>query len=95
LTGGVNFDDKKIVLTKAVSEVKDAAGNVVTPASAEVAVEWGKFVTVTIEFLVVAFVMFMVIKSINSMKKKEEAAPPPGPSNEEKLLMEIRDALKK
>ncbi|MEZ4806171.1 MAG: large-conductance mechanosensitive channel protein MscL [Flavobacteriales bacterium] len=95
LTGGVDFSKKKWVLTEGVPEVTDASGAVVTPAVAEVAVSWGAFITVTIEFLVVAFVMFMVIKAVNRMKKAEPAPPPPGPSNEEKLLMEIRDALKK
>lgn len=94
-TGGVDFNNKKWVLTQATAEVKDASGTVVTPAVAEVAVKWGTFVTVAIEFLVIAFVMFMVIKAINKMKKNEPAPPPPGPSAEEKLLMEIRDALKK
>lgn len=87
-TGGVDFNDKKLVLTP---ETRDAAGEVV---GQEVAVKWGTFVTVAIEFLVIAFVMFMVIKAINRMKRAEPAPPPPGPSNEEKLLMEIRDALK-
>ena len=95
VTGGVDFNNKKWVLTAASGEVKDAAGAVVTPAVAEVAVKWGTFLTVTIEFLVVAFVMFMVIKAINRMKKAEPAPAPPGPSNEEKLLTEIRDALRK
>lgn len=95
LTGGVDFSNKKWILTHKVDEVKDATGTVVTPAVAEVAVNWGTFISVTIEFLVVAFVMFMVIKAINKMKKAEPAPPPPGPTNEEKLLMEIRDALKK
>lgn len=97
LTGGVDFSEKKLILTQATAEVKDAAGNVVTAGTSEVAVKWGAFVSVAIEFLVIAFVMFMIIKAINNMKKKEEAAPaaPPAPSNEEKLLMEIRDALKK
>ncbi|MBK8226880.1 MAG: large-conductance mechanosensitive channel protein MscL [Flavobacteriales bacterium] len=94
LTGGVDFNNKKIVLTKAAAESTDAAGNVV-PAVAEVAVKWGSFVTVAIEFLVIAFVMFMVIKAINRMKKAEPPPAPAGPTNEEKLLMEIRDALKK
>ena len=95
LTGGVDFNNKKVILTKAVAEVKDASGAVITPGVSEVAVKWGTFVTVTIEFLVVAFVMFMVIKAINKMKKAEPPPAPAGPSNEEKLLMEIRDALKK
>lgn len=64
--------------------------------AAEVAVKYGTFITVTIEFVIVAFVMFMLIKAINRLKKKEAEAPaaPPEPTNEEKLLMEIRDALK-
>lgn len=95
LTGGVDFNNKKWVLTQAAGEVKDATGAVVQPAVAEVAVKWGSFVTVAIEFLVIAFVMFMVIKAINKMKRAEPAPPPPGPSNEEKLLAEIRDALKR
>jgi len=94
LTGGVDFNNKKFVLTKATAESTDAAG-VVVPAVAEVAVKWGSFVTVAIEFLVIAFVMFMVIKAINRMKKAEPPPAPAGPSNEEKLLMEIRDALRK
>ena len=57
----------------------------------------GKFLAAVISFVVIAFVLFLIIKGMNAaMKKKEEApAPAPGPSNEEKLLMEIRDLLKK
>ena len=57
----------------------------------------GKFLAAVISFVVIAFVLFLIIKGMNSaMKKKEEApAPPQGPTNEEKLLMEIRDLLKK
>ncbi len=95
LTGGVDFSEMKTVLTKAAPAVMDAAGNEVTPAATEVAVKWGAFISVAIEFLVVAFVMFMVIKAINKMKKAEPAPAPAGPTNEEKLLTEIRDALKK
>ncbi len=97
LRGGVDLSDKKLILTEAASEVKDAAGNVLSPATSEVAVHWGAFVTVTMELLVVSFVMFILIKAINRLRKQEAAAPapPPGPTNEEKLLMEIRDALKK
>ncbi len=97
LVGGVDFNNLKKVLTPAVAEVKDAAGKVVTPAVAEVSIKWGAFITVAIDFLIVAFVMFMVIKAINKMKKKEEAAPtaPAEPSSTDKLLIEIRDSLKK
>ncbi|HMZ46929.1 MAG TPA: large-conductance mechanosensitive channel protein MscL [Chitinophagaceae bacterium] len=63
----------------------------------EVAIKYGSFISVTIEFIIVAFVMFMVIKAINRMKKKQEEAPaaPAEPSSTDKLLIEIRDALKK
>ena len=58
---------------------------------------YGTFISTVIDFIIIAFAIFMVIKAMNSMKKKEEAAPapPPEPSNEEKLLTEIRDALRK
>jgi large conductance mechanosensitive channel len=95
LTGGVDFSNLKLILTHKVDELKDASGAVITPGVEEVAVKWGSFISVTIEFLVVAFVMFLVIKAINKMKKAEPAPEPAGPTNEEKLLMEIRDALKK
>ncbi|WP_242134195.1 large-conductance mechanosensitive channel protein MscL [Aestuariivivens marinum] len=64
---------------------------------AEVAVLWGDFVTNLIDFIIVAFVMFMIIKGINKLKKKEEPAPPPAPKgpSQEELLAEIRDLLKK
>ena len=65
--------------------------------AAEVTVKYGTFITVSIEFVIVAFVMFMLIKGINKMKRKEEALPvaPPEPTTTEKLLTEIRDSLKK
>lgn len=97
LTGGTNFYDKKLVLKAEISEVKDPAGNVIIAHGDEVALEWGAFVTVIIDFLIVAFVMFLVIKGINALKKKEAAAPTgPAPlSTTETLLTEIRDSLKK
>lgn len=59
-------------------------------------VKYGLFISNVISFLIVAFALFLIVKGINAARKKEEAAPaaPPAPSNEEKLLMEIRDALK-
>ncbi len=56
---------------------------------------WGKFLGAILTFLIIAFVVFMLVEAMNSMKKKEEAAPPAGPSTTDQLLMEIRDALKK
>ena len=81
----------KIILSEAVV---DAEGNVTTPESA---LMYGEFIGAVINFIIVAFVMFMVIKGINKMKKKKEEAPaaPPAPSKEEVLLGEIRDLLKK
>ncbi len=88
--GGVNFTDLKMTLKEAAV---DAAGAVI-PA---VTVNYGNFIQILIEFLIIAFAIFMVVKGINKMKKAEEAAPaaPPAPSKEEKLLAEIRDLLKK
>jgi large conductance mechanosensitive channel len=93
LTGGVDFNDMKVILKEGVAESKNADGSVIA-AVPEVAVKYGSFITVAIEFLVVAFVVFMIIKAMNSMKKKQEEAPA-GPSSTDALLMEIRDALKK
>jgi large conductance mechanosensitive channel len=85
LLGGINLADKKWVL-------KAAEGD-----APEVAIAWGAFITASIDFLVVAFIMFLVIKGINASKRKAvEAAPaaPAGPTDIE-LLGEIRDLLKK
>lgn len=59
------------------------------------AIKYGNFISQVISFIIVAFVLFLVIKGINRMKKKEEEAAPPEPTLQEKLLMEIRDSLKK
>jgi len=88
LVGGVNFSELQIVLKEAVAE---------NPA---VTINYGNFVQVVFDFIIVAFAIFMIIKLMNSAKKKEEPAPAPPPSapvvsNEEKLLTEIRDLLKK
>ncbi|MBQ1264888.1 MAG: large-conductance mechanosensitive channel protein MscL [Oscillospiraceae bacterium] len=98
LIGDFDLTKLNIVLTPAVV---DAEGTVVTEA---VTMAIGTFLTTIIDFILVAFVVFLVVKAINTAKKKlekpaepaEEApAAPPEPSNEEKLLMEIRDLLKK
>lgn len=57
-------------------------------------VTYGKFISAVINFIIVAFILFLIIKGINRFKKKQEAAPA-GPSSTDKLLMEIRDELKK
>jgi len=84
-----DFKDVKYVLKEGVAvETGKITG--------EVAIMYGEFLTNVIDFIIVAFVMFMVVKAVNAMKKKEEPAPeaPKGPSQEE-LLAEIRDLLKK
>lgn len=58
-------------------------------------VQYGLFISAILNFIIVAFILFLIIKGINRFKKKQEAAPPPGPSSTDKLLMEIRDELKK
>ena len=58
-------------------------------------VKYGVFLSAVIKFIVIAFILFLVVKAINSIKKKEPPPPPPGPSSTDKLLMEIRDSLKK
>ena len=87
ISGGVDLSKSALTL---VAETKDAAGKVV-PA---VDVKWGAFVTDVINFLVVAGVVFMVIKSINAAKKAAPPPPPPAPPVADTLLGEIRDLLK-
>jgi large conductance mechanosensitive channel len=71
--------------------IKDAAGTVIQP---EVAVKWGAFITATIDFIIVAFVMFLIVRTINSLKKKQEVLVAATPEDVV-LLREIRDALRK
>lgn len=84
-----DFKDLKYV-------IKEGVANTSGKASGEVAILYGEFITNVIDFTIVAFVMFMIVKGVNAMKKKEEEAPatPKGPSQED-LLAEIRDLLKK
>ena len=84
LLGGVDFSDLSFVL-------KEAAGT--APA---VVISYGSFIQTVIDFTIIAFAIFIVVKGINTLKKNEQAAPtaPPAPSAEEVLLTEIRDLLK-
>lgn len=93
LIGMIIKTDLKNLKWIAEEGVVDAAGNV----TGEVAVLYGAFVTNVIDFIIVAFVMFMMIKGINATKKKEEPAPEPAPAGptQEELLAEIRDLLSK
>lgn len=85
LAGGVNFSELSI----SVPSLKEGNPDVI--------LNYGNFIQVTFDFIIVAFAIFMLIKLINSTKKKQEEAPaaPPAPSKEEVLLTEIRDLLKK
>ncbi len=85
LLGGVDFSQLMIVLKEATEEAET------------VAISYGTFLNTVIDFVIIAFAIFMVVRAMNKMKKKEEEkpAPPPEPTKEEVLLTEIRDALKK
>lgn len=83
-----NFNEMKYVL-------KDGAPNETGEVVGEVAVLYGEFLTAVLDFIIVAFVMFLIVRGINSMKKAEAEAAPAAPSNEEVLLGEIRDLLRK
>jgi len=95
MIGGADLSKNVLKLKDAVVEVKDASGKVITEGAAAVVLKWGDFITAIINFIIVAFVMFLVIKAINKMKKRQEEAPAAGPSSTDALLMEIRDSLKK
>lgn len=98
LLGGVSFTDLKLVLKDGVAASTDATGNAIA-AVPEVAINYGTFIQTTVDFLIIAFAIFIMIRMFMKLKKKEEApaeAPAiPEPSKEELLLTEIRDLLKK
>jgi len=88
MLGGVDFSRLKWVLT---------AENTATEAIEEVAIQYGAFINTLIQFVIVAFVVFLVVKGINAMRREQAAAPeaaPAAPTATEALLTEIRDALK-
>ena len=89
LTGGVNFTDWKFVLKSVVVE-----GVNLTPT---VTINYGNFLQVTFDFIIIAFAIFLVVKAINKVKNKqvEEPAAPVAPPEDIELLKEIRDLLKK
>ena len=95
LTGGINFSDWKWVLKEAVLDAEGAV------ASAEVAINFGNTIAIILDFIIIAFAVFCMVKFLNNLhRKKEEPAPepepepaPPAPTTEE-LLAEIRDLLK-
>jgi large conductance mechanosensitive channel len=82
LIGGVNFTDLSVRLGT-------------DPAGKDVIVKYGNFLQISFQFIILAFVLFMLIRTINRLKKPDPAAPPPAPPREEVLLQEIRDLLAK
>ena len=91
LIGGVNFSDLKFTLP-----AKELVEGVQTQAAT---INYGNFIQTLLDFTIIAFCVFLMVKGINNLSKKKEAqpeqpAPAPEPSNEEKLLSEIRDLLK-
>jgi len=92
ITGGLDFSNYFTPLAKAVT-----AGNLLDAKKQGAVLAWGNFLTLTLNFFIIAFVLFIVIRAINHFKRHEEAAPaaPPKPTREEELLTEIRDLLKK
>jgi len=82
IIGGVNFTDLALHIGT-------------DPAGKEVILKYGNFLQISFQFLILAFVLFMLIRGINKLKKPDPAAPPPPPPREEVLLQEIRDLLAK
>jgi len=88
MLGGADLSKQIYILKEAVT---DASGKIITEA---IAIKWGDFITSIINFVIVAFIMFLIIKAINRMKRKEEVIVA-APSSTDVLLMEIRDSLKR
>jgi large conductance mechanosensitive channel len=90
ITGGLDFTNYFTPLSKAVT-----ASNLLDAKKQGAVLAWGNFLTLTLNFILIAFALFVVIRIMNRLKRKDEAAAPPKPSRQEELLTEIRDLLKK
>ena len=92
LMGGVDFTQMFRALDGNTYETLEAAAE-----AGAATLNYGMFIQTVVDFMIIAFAIFMVVRAMNKMKQKEEAAPkaPPAPSKEEVLLTEIRDALRK
>ena len=88
LLGSVDFSNLFLNLHGSYNTVKEAE------AAGAPIVKYGIFINNVIDFVIVAFVIFLVVRTINQLKRKQDAAPPPPPTTTEKLLTEIRDTLK-
>ena len=95
IMAGVDFANLKYVLQEGVAELKDEAGAVTTTAVEEVAINYGQFFIDFLSFVILALVVFIVIKKVVASMEKKEAEAPAAPPKQEVLLEEIRDLLKK
>jgi large conductance mechanosensitive channel len=91
-TGGLDFSNYFIPLKKGID-----AGNLADAKKQGAVLAYGNFITLTLNFLIIAFVLFVVVRAMNQLKRRQETklAEPAKPSREEELLTEIRDLLKK
>ena len=90
ITGGLDFSNYFIRLSSKVT-----ADSLAEAKKQGAVLAYGSFLTIVLNFLIIAFALFLAIKGINRLKTEEPAPPPPGPSKEVQLLIEIRDLLKK
>jgi large conductance mechanosensitive channel len=91
ITGGLDFSNYFTGLSKSVT-----AGNLADAKKQGAVLAWGNFLTITLNFIIIAFVLFLAIRAMNQLKRRNEAPPPsPKPTREVELLTEIRDLLKK
>jgi len=90
ITGGLDFSNYFTPLSKSVT-----ASNLADAKKQGAVLAWGNFLTLTLNFIIVACVLFLVIRFMNRLKRRDEAAPPPKLTRQEELLTEIRDLLKK
>src|SRR5713226_8758586 len=92
VTGGLDFSNYFTGLSKTVT-----ANNLADAKKQGAVLAWGNFLTLTLNFIIIAFVLFMVVRLMSKLKRRDEAAPPPPPKpiRQEELLTEIRDLLKK
>jgi large conductance mechanosensitive channel len=90
ITGGLDFSNHFTGLSKEVT-----ASNLADAKKQGAVLAWGNFLSVTLNFIIIAIVLFVVIRAINQLKRREETAPPPPkPTRDQELLTEIRDLLK-
>ncbi|HLS70973.1 MAG TPA: large conductance mechanosensitive channel protein MscL [Chitinophagaceae bacterium] len=97
IIGTPDFSNLYVVLKEGAGVTANASLEAAREVEGAVVFAYGNFITVLINFILLALVVFLMVKGINNLKRKEEAAPEPdpGPTETEKLLMEIRDSLKK